>query len=178
MTQSSRDLLVAAAFTVLAAVFLVEGRDLAFESRGIPGPGLFPLLLSAGILGFSALLALLALRLRRRDARTPSTVEPGAAALTPTALADESGLAAGAEDDEPRSLQRAMGLWLLILVVCISLPVIGFLPAMLLLTGVLMLAMERRHDLTSLVSAVAVPVAFYFLFATLLDVRLPTGPFG
>lgn len=178
MTRGKQDVAVAAAFAVLALVFLVEGRDLAFESRGIPGPGLFPFLLSVTILVFSTALALLALGSRRRRREAPTAVEPSAAELTPTALADNSGLAAGDEHEEPRSLHRALALWLLVLVVCLSLPIIGFLPAMLLLTAVLTLGMERRHDVKSVVLAVVVPVAFYFLFGTLLDVRLPAGFFG
>ncbi len=190
MTRLTKDLAVAAAFALLAVVFLVEGRGLPFAARGIPGPGLFPVLLAVTILCFAAALVALTLVQRRRDARTPKTLErsaakpsaaaakPGAAELTPEALADDSGLAAEVEDDEPRSLLRPFALWLLILVISVGLPILGFLPAMLLLTGVLLLGMERRHDVASLVSAVAVPVAFYYLFGTLLDVRLPTGFFG
>ena len=176
MARSLRDVLVAAAFAVLALVFLVEGRALPFESRGIPGPGLFPFLLSVAILCFSAVLAVVAVVLhRRQDDRAP-LVHAGDTELKPAALEDDTGIAT--DDSEPRSRRRAIALWALVLAVSLSLPVVGFLPAMLLLTVVLMLGMERRYDVVSLVSAVAVPLAFYFLFATLLDVRLPSGIFG
>jgi Tripartite tricarboxylate transporter TctB family len=175
MTRSRRDVVVAVAFAALAAVFLVEGRGLPFESRGIPGPGLFPFLLSLTILVFSA--ALLVSALRGGRAEQPR-VGPGDFDLTPTAVADESGLVSEDEDDAPRSLLRPLALWLLVLVVCLGLPVIGFLPAMIVLTLVLTVGMERRRDPISLLSAVAVPVFFYFLFATLLEVRLPAGLFG
>ncbi len=183
MTRLTKDVAVASAFALLAVVFLVEGRGLPFAARGIPGPGLFPVLLSVAILCFAAALVALTLVQRRRDAQTPQAPEtsaagPTATGFTPEALADDSGLAAEVEDDEPRSLLRPFALWLLILVISVGLPILGFLPAMLLLTGVLLLVMERRHDVPSLVSAVAVPVAFYYLFGTLLDVRLPTGLFG
>jgi len=75
-------------------------------------------------------------------------------------------------------VRRPMALWAVVLVVSIGLPVIGFLPAMLLLTLALLVGMERRFDVATLLSAVAVPVASYVLFALLLEVRLPTGPFG
>ena len=181
MTRYTRDVAVAAAFAVLALVFLVEGRDLPFESRGIPGPGLFPFLLAVGILCFSVALTLVALGLRRRQPKAqaaPVAVGPSAAELTPTAVADNTGIAAGDEAEEPRSQLRALALWLLVLVVCVVLPIIGFLPAMLLLSAVLTLFMERRRDVKSLLTAVAVPIAFYLLFAMLLDVRLPAGFFG
>ena len=182
MTRSRRDVIVAIAFAALALVFLYEGRGLPFESRGIPGPGLFPFLLAVAILCFSAGLLAGALR---RPRRAPALVEPGAADLTPTAVADETGLAAvghdAADDDEEggeRSLARPLGLWLLVLVVSVALPVLGFVPAMIVLTLGLTLGLERRFDPKSLAIAVAVPVLFYLLFATLLEVRLPTGPFG
>jgi hypothetical protein len=175
MTRSRRDIAVAVAFGLLAAVFLVEGRGLPFEARGIPGPGLYPFLVAMAILVFSAGLLVTALRRPRHDRQR---VEPGAADLTPTAVADQTGLAAEDGREGSRSLLRPLALWLLVLVVCLCLPIVGFLPAMLVLTIVLMVGMERRRDLKSLVTAVAVPVIFYFLFATLLEVRLPTGLFG
>lgn len=174
MKRFRTDLLVAAAFAVLAIVFLVEGRGLPFESRGIPGPGLFPFLLSVTILGFSAVLTLLTLR---RPARTRATVTAGAADVAPVAMADDTGIDDVDEGEGPPSLFRSLGLWALVLAVSVSLPVLGFLPAMLLLTGVLLVGMERRRDIASLVTVVAVPVAIYLLFAALLDVRLPTGIF-
>ena len=175
MARSRQDVVVAVAFAALAAIFLVEGRGLPFESRGIPGPGLFPFLLALAILCFSAGLLVSALR---RPRVAPRPVEPSAAELTPTSLADESGLASSDEPEEPRSLLRPLALWTLVLAVALALPFLGFLPAMLVLTLGLTLGLERRSDVKSLASAVAVPVFFYFLFATLLDVRLPTGLFG
>jgi hypothetical protein len=173
MARSKQDVVVAVAFAALALVFLFEGRGLPFASRGIPGPGLFPFMLAVAILCFSAGLAVAALR---RPRPAPPHVGPGDTELTPTAVADETGITA--EDDAPRSLLRPLALWLLVLVVCVSLPYLGFLPAMIVLTLVLTVGMERRRDVASLVSAVAIPVAFYFLFATLLEVRLPGGLFG
>ena len=179
MSRSGRDVIVAVAFAALASVFLYEGRGLPFESRGIPGPGLFPFLLAVAILCFSASLLVSALR---RPRRAPARVEPGAADLTPTAGGDETGLADedhdGAEGGGERSLVRPLGLWLLVLAVSVALPVLGFVPAMIVLTLGLTLGLERRFDPKSLAIAVAIPVLFYLLFATLLEVRLPTGLFG
>jgi hypothetical protein len=175
MTRSRRDVAVAVAFAGLALVFLVEGRALPFEARGIPGPGLFPFLLSLAILVFSAALLVSALRGRRRQEQR---VAPGDFELTPTAMADESGLVSEDEDDAPRSLLRPLALWALVLAVCVGLPYLGFLPAMIVLSLVLTVGMENRRDPMSLLSAVAVPVFFYFLFAILLEVRLPAGLFG
>lgn len=175
MTRSRRDVLVAGAFAALALVFLVEGRSLPFEARDIPGPGLFPFLLCLTILAFSAALLVTALRGSRREEQR---VAPSDFELTPTALADESGLVSEDEDDAPRSLLRPLALWALVLAVCVGLPYLGFLPAMIILTLVLTVFMENRRDPMSLLAAVAVPAFFYFLFAILLEVRLPAGLFG
>jgi putative tricarboxylic transport membrane protein len=172
----SRDVVVAAAFAVLALIFVVAGRNLPFEARGIPGPGLFPLLVAATILAFSAALAVHALRPRRSE-RTPAPGGPIGAETMP-GRDDETAAAAGAPGEEQRSVLRALLLWGVALLACVALPAIGFLPAMLLLTFSLLVGLERRFDVVSLVSAVTVPVACYVLFGFLLDVRLPTGLFG
>ena len=168
--------MVAAAFAVLALIFVVAGRNLPFVARGIPGPGLFPLLLAAAILALSAALVIQAL-LPRRSERTPAPSIPGGVETTPNPD-DETQAAAEDSGEEQPSVLRALLLWGVVLLACVGLPIIGFLPATLLLTLLLLVGLERRIDRVTLVSAVAVPIACYVLFAVLLDVRLPAGPFG
>jgi hypothetical protein len=167
-----RELTTAAAFALLAVVFIVAGRGLALEARGIPGPGLFPLLVAATTLVFSAALVVSAV------------VAPHRAPAVPVEAGDDGsgGAAAEIEDaEEPDGAsrwRRPMFLWVALLGCSLLMTAVGFLAAMVLLVGILLVGMERRRDRLSYLSVVAVPVAFYVLFALLLDVRLPTGPFG
>jgi putative tricarboxylic transport membrane protein len=148
LRQRWRDLTTAAAFALLAVVFLVGGSGLAFETRGIPGPGLFPFLVATATLVFSAALAGAALVAQRRA------------------------------ESEPVAWRRPAFGWAALLGSSLLMPVVGFVAAMALLVGLLLLGMERRRDRGAIVSVVAAPVAFYVLFAVLLDVRLPAGVFG
>ncbi|MGP4017720.1 tripartite tricarboxylate transporter TctB family protein [Saccharopolyspora sp. 5N708] len=148
LRQRWRELTTAAAFALLAVVFLVGARDLAFEARGIPGPGLFPVLVAVATLAFSA-------------------------ALAGTALVSKNGA-----ESEPVAWRRPAFGCAALLGCSLLMSLVGFVAAMVLLVGLLLLGMERRRDRVSIISVVAVPVAFYVLFAVLLDVRLPDGPFG
>jgi putative tricarboxylic transport membrane protein len=153
LRQRSRDLTAAAVFALLAVVFLAGGSELAFEARGVPGPGLFPFLVATVTLVFSATLAGSTLLARR----------------------------ANGPDDEVAAetrWRRPAFLWAALLGCSLLMPVVGFVVAMALLVALLLLVMERRRDRVSIVSVVAVPAAFYVLFAVLLDVRLPSGVFG
>jgi hypothetical protein len=70
-----------------------------------------------------------------------------------------------------------MVVWGLVLLSAVGLPVVGFVPAMLLLSCGIMFLIERRRDALSIACAVLLPVLVYGLFGELLDVRLPMGPF-
>jgi Tripartite tricarboxylate transporter TctB family len=153
LRQRWRELTTAAAFALLAVVFLVGGSGLAFEARGVPGPGLFPFLVATATLVFSAALAGSVL-VGRHAATTDEDVEAATGWRRP-----------------------AFG-WAALLGSSLLMPLVGFVAAMVLLVGLLLLGMERRRDRASIASVVAVPVVFYVLFAVLLDVRLPAGPFG
>jgi putative tricarboxylic transport membrane protein len=148
LRQRWRDLTTAAAFALLAVVFLIGGSGLAFETRGVPGPGLFPFLVAVATLVFSAALG-------------------GATLVSQPRAASE-----------PVAWRRPAFLWAALLGCSLLMPVVGFVAAMALLVALLLLGMERRRDRASIVSVLAVPVAFYLLFAVLLDVRLPAGVFG
>jgi putative tricarboxylic transport membrane protein len=182
-----RELTTAAAFALLAVVFIVEGRELALEARGIPGPGLFPVLVAATTLVFSAALAVSAVVSARRG--TPLSAPPREAGETtaqdsdvPVAPPEERADTEDREDAEDgagtASWRRPAFLWLAVLACSLLMTVVGFVPAMVLLAGLLLIGMERRRDRLSYVGVVAVPVALYVLFAVLLDVRLPAGLFG
>jgi putative tricarboxylic transport membrane protein len=153
LRQRWRDLTTAAVFALLAVVFLVGGRELAFEARGVPGPGLFPFLVATVTLVFSAALA-------------------GSAVVARQAAGPDEEVATATR------WRRPAFLWTALLGCSLLMPVVGFVVAMALLVALLLLVMERRRDRVSMAGVVAVPVAFYVLFAVLLDVRLPSGVFG
>jgi uncharacterized membrane protein YhaH (DUF805 family) len=156
LRQRWREMATAATFALLAVVFLVGGSGLAFETRGVPGPGLFPFLVATATLVFSAALAGTTLATRR--------------AAAPDGEVDE--VDSGTRWRRPAFLGTAL------LGCSLLMSVIGFVAAMVLLVGLLLLGMERRRDRVSIASVVGVPVGFYLLFAVLLDVRLPAGVFG
>ena len=193
MTRRRADLFAAGAFGVLGLVFLWSGRDLRFTTdQGVPGAGFFPLLLAAATLLMSVALAVQALR--RSTGAEPSPAPSGAGQVSDasppsdsTVLADQTGLeslhavdvaAPPVEDDDaPLSPTRTMLVWVLVLAGALGLPVLGFVPAMLLLSCGIMFGVERRFDPLSIASAVLLPLLTYLLFGELLEVRLPMGPF-
>lgn len=164
-SRTRRDLVVAGAFVAVGAVFAVAGRELDLWTDRTPGPGFFPLLVEGLVVAFAVLLAATALRRR---------AEPDAGG---TAVARED----TAPDDAPTAvtrLRRAGGVWLVLVVGVALTGLIGFLLAMIVVAALLLLVVERSRSIGSLVTVVALPAACYLLFAVLLDVRLPTGPFG
>lgn len=197
MTRRRADLCAAAAFGALALVFLWSGRELSFTTdQGVPGAGFFPLLMAAATLLMSLALGVQALR----RPSSPGTADGSAASAAPapardteppsdsTVLADQTGLeslhaidvaAPPTEQDDaaPLSHTRTMVVWVLVLVAALGLPVLGFIPAMLVLSCGIMFGVERRFDPVSVVCAVLLPLLVYGLFGVLLEVRLPMGPF-
>ena len=185
MTRRGADLCSAAAFGFLALVFLWEGRELRITTdQGVPGAGFFPLLLAVATALMAIALAALALR------RRPGPVVEAREADLPTdatVLADQTGLESRPsvsadvtllDDEQPASQTRTVLVFVLILASVLLMPVLGFVLAMLLLSCGITFGVERRHDPTSIASAVLLPVLIYGLFAVLLGVRLPEGLFA
>lgn len=192
MTRRRADLFASGSFTVLALVFLWSGRELRFTTeQGIPGAGFFPLLLAAATLAMSVALGVQAVRRRSAPDSDTGLADTGPPEQPPpsdsTVLADQTGLESLhavdvaappiPPDDEPLSPTRTMAVWGLVLAGALGLPVLGFIPAMLLLSCGIMFGVERRFDPVSIASAVLLPLLTYVLFGVLLDVRLPLGPF-
>lgn len=183
MTRRRADLSAAAAFGVLAVVFLWEGRDLSFTTdRGVPGAGFFPLLTALATAALAVALAAQAVRARPAKG-TASDAGPTSDA---TVVADATGLeqlhgVSGdgplLEHEEPASRTRTVLVFVLVLVSAVLLTVVGFVPAMLVLSCGIMFGVERRFDPVSIASAVLLPLLTWALFGVLLDVRLPLGVF-
>lgn len=140
-------------FLVLSGLVLVESLGLQFYAEGVPGPGFFPTLLAISLaLGGAVLIVM-------------SLVKP----------AEELGQF---ERPTPVQAQRSLGVWLALLIAIFAVQFVGFVLAMFLLVAALMLFIERRRSIGSIVTIVLTPLLAYLLFGALLQVRLPTGLFG
>lgn len=140
-------------FMAFAGFVLTQSTQLALYERGIPGPGFFPTLLAVLTAGLAALLVIS----RLRGAETQF----------------------GAFELPARSeLARALGVWSAILIASVLMDVIGFVVTSTVLIGVLLLGVERLRSWRAMLTVVLIPIVFYVVFAVLLRVRLPAGPWG
>lgn len=145
------DIGIGAFVGALGAFGVSQSLDLPLIQRGgIPGPGMFPLILSIALVMLGGLVIFS--RLRAQTAEYPRFEGPSR--------------------DELRRVLAVMGG----LAVSIALlPVIGYLASTMLLVAFLVLWVERLRSLPALLTVVALPGIFFLLFAVLLSVRLPGG---
>ena len=136
----------------LGALVLVQSLELTFFVEGVPGAGFFPALLAVVLMVLGA-----ALLLRRwwgpagaEDFRLPS------------------------RDQATRSLS----LWVVVLVGALLVGPVGFLAAMVLLVATILFGIEGRRGLGPVVTTILIPLLAWLIFAQLLQVPLPPGPFG
>lgn len=138
------------------AGFFKAWADLDFlGTNGEPGPGLFPMLLSAilFVLGLLLIFTYIAGTRRSKDQW------------------EELHLAQPA-------LMRAGAIWLAFAVTVGMLPLLGFLLSSVLLIAFLVFVMERLHSVRNGLAMLALPFGIYVLFSVLLEVRLPAGIFA
>lgn len=148
------DIWIGGFFIAFAGFVLTQSTQLAFYQRGgIPGPGFFPTLLAVLTAGLGALLVIS--RLRGADAQF------------------------GAFELPARSeLARALGVWSAILIASALMDLVGFVVTSTVLIGVLLLGVERLRSWRAMLTVILIPIVFYVVFAILLRVRLPAGPWG
>jgi putative tricarboxylic transport membrane protein len=145
---------VAGAFFIgLSALVLIEGLGLQFYVEGVPGPGFFPTLLAITLALCAALLIAMSLA---KPAQVVGEFEPPTRAQA----------------------QRSWGAWAALLMAVFAIDLVGFVIAMFLLVAVLLLLIERRRGIGTILTIVLTPLLAYLLFGALLQVRLPTGLFG
>lgn len=124
-------------------------------ANGEPGPGLFPALLSGLLIVLGlALVASYLIGARRHEEHMEQL------------------------DLKPAGMGRAAVIWACFLVMVVLLPLVGFLPATLLLVGVLVLVVERQRSIKAIAAVLVLPVATYLVFAVALEVPLPVWGFG
>jgi hypothetical protein len=147
------DVVAGSIFTLLGLFVLYHSLQLAFYVEDVPGPGFFPTILAVALSACGAALALWGAR-------------------------------ASGDDDEEFELptgwqaKRSLGLWIAVLFASILVGIVGFLAAMFVLVAVILLGIERRRGIGTIVTIIATPLVAYLLFGALLRVPLPSGVFG
>ena len=76
---------------------------------------------------------------------------------------------------QPRHMARAILVWLALVVYAVLIEPLGFLIAGEVLVVLVIVVIERMRSIPSIIVLLLVPLAMYFLFATLLEVQLPGG---
>lgn len=170
------DVLSGALLAALGLFVAFQGLGLGFYDADVPGPGFFPTVLA--VLLTIAGLTLVVTRLRAHTEK-PATVYAAtdnateAAAEAVTESPDEE-----AATRAERPYVRPLALWAVIFVASLLVGLVGFPIAMLGLTAVVLFGIERRRGIGAVVTTLAIPLLAWLLFAVLLQVPLPTGPFG
>jgi hypothetical protein len=142
--------------TALGVVALVGASGLSmFGKHGVPGPGMFPAVLSIAVLSLGLTLVAVSVVRRVRAGR------------------GRAGQLAGVGGQ----LRRAGSVWIGLVASIPLMSLIGFVPATILLIAYLVLGIERIRGLKAVIVIVAVPVVAYALFVFVLGVDLPTSPF-
>jgi hypothetical protein len=143
--------LVAAAFGATALID-AHGLDI-FGKKGVPGPGFFPVSLSVAVIALGLLLVAVSVVRGVRHGLGPAGQMRGVSG----------------------QLLRAAYVWAGFLVGVALMPLIGFVPATILLIGYLVLLVERIRNIKAVLVIVAVPLAAYALFVFVLGVELPAS---
>ncbi len=152
-TFREADAICGAVIAAAGVLVLVQSLQMTFYTDGVPGPGFFPALVAVALIVLGAACTVTRLRTAHDAAerfRLPSRQQAG----------------------------RSLSLWVAILAATLLIEPLGFPLAMLLLVAVILLVIEGRRGLGSVVTVIAIPVLAWLIFAELLQVPLPAGPFG
>jgi len=146
----TRDRVAALALLLFGAGGALEARRLTLGSAGNPGPGFFPFWLAVGLCAVATALVLV------RPAAVSLVVAPGERLRSGKVLL---ALAAAA-------------------VYAFLLPLVGFVASTFVFLLVMLMIIEQRRFVSSLVIAAVSAAVCHVLFKTWLDVQLPGGPWG
>ncbi len=152
-TFREADTISGVVLVVLGVFVLFQSLQLSFYIESIPGPGFFPALLAIALVALGAWLVITRLRAARN--------------------ADD-----GFELPSRHQAIRSLSLWGVVLAGALLVGPVGFPLAMLLLVGVILFVIEGRHGLGPVLTTILIPLLSWLLFAELLQVPLPAGPFG
>lgn len=187
MSTRIPSLVFAAIILVVAAVVCIESASLVVWTPIGPGPGFFTVILG-GLLGALAIgvawenrSALVAVRhSRASDAPDASRVHeeplagPDPADTDAPVAADAAPLAGGRPGGRLKLLLVAAPL----IVLPFVFELLGFRVSVFALLAYLLIYVERRRVISSLVLAVVTSIAAFYVFADLLSVSLPIGVLG
>ena len=145
------DIGIGAFFVLLGLLGITQSLQLDLYQRGgIPGPGMFPLLLSISLVVLGGLVIITRLR--------------------------------AAPDDLPPfqklsrvELRRVVTVMAASVVSAALLPILGYFLSSLALVAFLVFGVERLRSWRAVLTVVALPTIFFFVFVVLLRVRLPGG---
>jgi hypothetical protein len=157
------DSITGACAAAVGAFALWQATGLSMFVKGVPGPGLFPLLVSSVLLLLGLMLFVQGVRQRPRATVGQVPDSPDSA---PERLID------------PADLRRPAVVLVGYAATVPLLTLIGFVPASVVLIGYVLLVVDRRRGWAPLLAVVAIPIATFELFAHALDLRLPVGPLG
>jgi putative tricarboxylic transport membrane protein len=144
----TRNRVAGLALVAIAVGVAWESSKLPLGSLGNPGAGFLPLVIAAALAVFGLLTALL-------DKDTPSWNSVSWAEAPRTA-----GILAA----------TAFG--------ALAMERLGYRITTFVIAALLLLVLERKHPLPALFAALLLSAGTYYLFATLLRVPLPLGPWG
>lgn len=153
VTLREADVVSGVVIAVVGVFVLFQSLQLSFYIESVPGPGFFPALLSIALIVLGAWLVVTRLRSRRDTAdgfRLPSR----------------------------QQATRSLSLWAAVLAGALLVGPLGFLTAMVLLVAAILFLIEGRRGLGPVLTTILIPVLAWLLFAQLLQVPLPAGPFG
>jgi putative tricarboxylic transport membrane protein len=152
-TMRGVDALSGVVLAIFGVFMLYQSLQMSFYADNVPGPGFFPALLAVALIVLGATLVVTRLR-------------------TPHDTADRLRL------PSRQQASRSLSLWVAALAAALLVEPLGFPLAMFLLVAVILFVIEGRRGIGSAVTAVMIPLLAWLLFAELLLVPLPAGPFG
>jgi len=136
----------------LGVLVLVQSLQLTFYVERVPGAGFFPAILAVVLMVLGALLIF----------RWWGPEVTGEAFQLPSR----------------QQAQRSLSLWVVLAVGALLLGPAGFPLAMGLTVAAILFGIEGRRGLGSVLTTFLIPLLTWLLFGQLLQVPLPTGPFG
>ena len=150
MTHDKGDLIAGAALGAFGAYVIWVAAKLPYVSDTGPGHGFFPLWLGIGLVVFAGALMFARSKSAVNKARTSSS----------------------------NSMLRPVAGWLAVMMAIALLGKTGFTLGFVLLTIILLVALDRRPLSLALGVAVGLAVAFHLIFVVALDVPLPKATWG
>ena len=138
-------------FVLLGLLGISQSLQLDLYQRGgIPGPGMFPLLLSIALIVLGVLVVIT--RVRANPDEFPPFVKPSR--------------------NESRRVVTVMAASI---VSAALLPILGYFLSSLALVAFLVFVVERLRSWRAVATVVALPTVFFVVFVVLLRIRLPGG---